>query len=90
MIRKLMKFIVGLLIDKGLLTNIGKLKVGDFVRYNWKAKYYIYSVYKRELFLKEITRLEDYPSGSQSCEYVCTVTGKKSGCDVFWVSKVNN
>ena len=77
------------LIKHNLCQNTGKFKEGDLVTYNWKAKYYIDTVYKneRELGIKKITSITKYSDGSEGCDYINLSDGDESGCDVFWVRK---
>ena len=76
------------LIKHNLCQNVGKFKEGDLVTYNWKAKYYINSVYKDECKegIKKITSITKY-SDSECCDYVNLSNGDDGSCDVFWIRK---
>lgn len=87
----IMYWIVFYIIRHGLCQNVGKFKRGDKVKYNWKAKYQIPSIYnERKNMIREIDCILDFKkSKSQSCEFKplkdeCYV----DGCDVFWLRKI--
>jgi hypothetical protein len=86
--KPLLYTVVHFIIEMNWFNQTGKFKEGDLVKYNWKAKAYIRSVYDREKSIKKITKIITYKSGSESCEYTpIDKKGYSSGCDVFWIRK---
>ena len=80
--------VVHFMIVHRLFQGYGKLRVGDYVRYNWKAKAYIRSVYDRETEVRKIANIITYSDGTEHCEFVpLNENGWGGGCDTFWVRK---
>lgn len=71
-----------------LFQGYGKLRVDDYVKYNWKAKAYIRSVYDREPEIQKIAKITTYSDGTEHCEFVPLKENEwGGGCDTFWVRK---
>jgi hypothetical protein len=72
-----------------LFHGYGKLKEGDFVRYNWKAKVYIRTVYDREPEVRQISKIYTYSDGTENCDFKPLKDGEYGGgCDSFWLRKL--
>ncbi len=81
-----MNWIIYLMIKYNLFSNVGKFKEGDIVKYNWKAKYHINTVYEREnkpMRILSTTSRISY----ETCDYISD-DSSISSCDVFWLTKV--
>jgi len=80
--------IVQFILNKRLLQN-DKLKVGDWVAYNWKAKFYINLIYKEKGNKPfKVLSIKHYESDySFSIEYT-DENGKIGSCDSFWLTKI--
>lgn len=83
--------LVQFIINFNLISNNGKFKEGDVVRYNWMAKVHLgkyflkdgKNVWNRNLMVTKV--LNKYKS---NIEYmVCDTPEIKSGCACFWIRK---
>ncbi len=79
--------VVHFMIKHELCTGYGKLQVGDYVKYNWKAKYYIRSIYNSNTEIRQIAQITTYSDGTENCEFVPLNSKGISGCDTYWVRK---
>lgn len=71
-----------------LFQGYGKLREGDYVKYNWKAKAYIRSVYDREPEIRKISKIITHSDGAERCEFVPLNENEYGGgCDTFWIRK---
>jgi hypothetical protein len=80
--------VVHFMILHRLFHGYGKLRVGDYVKYNWMAKYYIRSVYDREPEVRQISNIDTYSDGTEHCDFKPLKEGEwGGGCDTFWIRK---
>jgi hypothetical protein len=73
--------VVQFMINFNLFTNHGRFKVGDKVRYNWKAYVLIKSALWRKEDHETLTVSEIVRNGSG------VAFKEGSGCDAFWIRK---
>lgn len=85
MIRNILGKIVSLLIKYNLFSNKDRFREGDYIVFNWKAKYGIPFCYKNEDGVKVVTRIVNYKNGSQCVEYDNLKSGDRSSADTFWL-----
>ena len=75
-------------IGRGLYQNT-HFKKGDIVKYNWKAKVVIDTLYQRDKNkLKEIKMIIKCKDGSGYFNYIDLVDRTEGGCDSFWLRRV--
>lgn len=80
--RKFRKALVHFFIDNGYFRNVNRFKIGDQVRYNWKAKISIWSAID-EKWGQTFVVTKIWANG-QNVDYYSDEYGE-GGCDVFWL-----
>ncbi len=91
-LKNIVNYILHYLVHLQLKYNLystGKFKAGDYVRYNWKAKLHIPTVYERNFgTVRKISSIITHSDGSQVCRFEPQKDGLYDGSDIFWICKV--
>ena len=80
--RQFVKALVHFFIDNRYFQNVNRFKEGDQVRYNWKAKCFLGSIFEEKKGQTFI--ISDVWSKGANVDYYNNEYGEGS-CDVFWL-----
>lgn len=80
--------LIQFIINFNLIDNRGKFKEGDLVKYNWRAKIHLKSLFDNGWITTEALVVTAITYSDKSGVEYITPKGEPNGCDPFWLRKL--